>query len=190
MDERTRWLKDPREMRALAHPLRLRLLGLLRVEGPATASMLAERVGEVPALASYHLRQLASHGFVEEAPELARNGRERWWRAAHERTSWEAREFLDTPERIAALNALQRELFARYRDQLEEYLMQEPAWGPEWVEAADHSDYQLRLDAAGLRALARDLETVVERYQRRPPAAKGPREHVTVIVHAFPRAGR
>jgi DNA-binding transcriptional ArsR family regulator len=74
-------------MRALAHPLRLRLLGELRIEGPATATMLAERLEEGVSLISYHVRSLAEHGFVEEAPELARDGRERW-RATHRRTSW------------------------------------------------------------------------------------------------------
>ena len=52
-------------------------------------------------MASYHLRQLASHGFIEEAPELAEDGKQRWWRASHERTSWSTVEFLDTPERVA-----------------------------------------------------------------------------------------
>ena len=64
-------ITEPREMRALAHPLRLRLIGLLRVEGPATATALADTVGESPALVSYHLRQLDAYNFVEEAPELA-----------------------------------------------------------------------------------------------------------------------
>jgi DNA-binding transcriptional ArsR family regulator len=72
-------LRDPREIRALAHPLRLRLLDALRFEGPETATGLARRLGESSGSTSYHLRQLARHGFVEEQPGLAR-GRERWWR--------------------------------------------------------------------------------------------------------------
>src|SRR4051812_14770407 len=56
---------DVRALRALAHPLRNRLLGLLRLDGPATASRLARVVGESSGATSYHLRQLAAYGFVE-----------------------------------------------------------------------------------------------------------------------------
>jgi hypothetical protein len=61
-------------VRALAHPLRLELLDLLRFEGPATATLMARRVGE----SSYHLRQLARYGYIEETP--CQGGRERWRR--------------------------------------------------------------------------------------------------------------
>ena len=100
----THQITDAREMRALAHPLRLRLIGLLRIDGPATASALVTTVGVTPALAFYDLRQLGRYGFVVEDPELARDGRERWWRAAEARTSWDSAVFLDTPDRIAALS--------------------------------------------------------------------------------------
>jgi DNA-binding transcriptional ArsR family regulator len=174
-------------MRALAHPLRLQLLGSLRRDGPGTASTLAAALGTTPSLASYHLRQLGAYGFVEEAPELAGNGRERWWRAVHAMTSFADAEFLDTPERLAALSALETELFRGQHDQLVEYLRDAPSWGPAWVDAADHSDYFLDLDAAGLGELTGELSAVIERYRHHPPAPRGPTEHVVVILHAFPR---
>jgi DNA-binding transcriptional ArsR family regulator len=65
-------------LRLLAHPLRQRIERELR-RGPVTATTLAQALGESTGLTSYHLRELAKHGFVEEVPELAR-GRERWWR--------------------------------------------------------------------------------------------------------------
>lgn len=64
----------PRQLRALAHPLRVQLLGLLRLDGPATASRLAARVGESSGATSYHLRQLAAYGFVEDEPGQGRGG--------------------------------------------------------------------------------------------------------------------
>src|SRR6201991_5338172 len=77
---------DARTLRGLAHPLRVRILGLLRELGPATATTLAERLGQSTGATSYHLRILAQYGFVEDDPE--RNvGRERWWKAAHATTS-------------------------------------------------------------------------------------------------------
>jgi DNA-binding transcriptional ArsR family regulator len=78
---------DPTALKALAHPLRLRMLGLLRIDGPATASGLAARLGLNSGATSYHLRQLALHGFIEEAVGQG-NRRDRWWRAQHEMTSF------------------------------------------------------------------------------------------------------
>ena len=76
-------------LRALAHPTRLRMLGLLRVDGPATATTLATRLGLNTGQTSYHLRQLAQHGLVVDDAERG-NGRDRWWRAAHQSTMTDA----------------------------------------------------------------------------------------------------
>lgn len=65
-------------MRALAHPVRLALIELLTVEGPQTATEAAEHVSESPSNCSFHLRQLAKYGFVEEAGDG--RGRRRPWR--------------------------------------------------------------------------------------------------------------
>ena len=76
----------PRQLRALAHPLRLQLLGELRVSGPLTVGRLCEIFDEAPGNISYHLGVLAEFGFIVEAPELATDRRERWWRSAHDST--------------------------------------------------------------------------------------------------------
>jgi hypothetical protein len=85
---------------------------------------------------------------------------------------------------------MERVVFGRYQEQLEDYLAHVADWGTEWVEATEHSDTFLTLDAAGLRALGRELDAVVERFRENPPAPTGPTETVTVIVHAFPRRTR
>ena len=79
-------LRDPRALRALAHPIRIRLLGLLRREGPLTATEAGRRIDESSGSASYHLRQLARFGLVEDA--AGGHGRERPWRATALYTSW------------------------------------------------------------------------------------------------------
>jgi DNA-binding transcriptional ArsR family regulator len=66
------------QLRALAHPLRLQLLHLLHTDGPATASQLAQRLGESSGSTSYHLRALHRAGMLEEAEP--RNRRERRWK--------------------------------------------------------------------------------------------------------------
>src|SRR4029078_2960721 len=78
-------LLDARNLRGLAHPLRLRLLGALREGGPSTATLLAARLGESSAATIYPLRQLEAYGFVVEQAGRGR-GRERWWRSAHRST--------------------------------------------------------------------------------------------------------
>src|SRR5260370_30464032 len=72
-------LTDPRALRALAHPIRLALLGMLRSEGLLTATRAGELLGESSASCSFHLRQLAKYGLVEEA--RGGQGRQPPWRA-------------------------------------------------------------------------------------------------------------
>src|SRR2546422_9174430 len=91
LDVRELRLADVRSVRAMAHPLRMRILGSLRIDGPATSAMLARRLNTDSGQTSHHLRQLARYGFVIDAPDLGKGprGRERWWRAAQDSTSWD-----------------------------------------------------------------------------------------------------
>jgi predicted transcriptional regulator len=83
-------LTDPKAMRALAHPLRWALLEALSHAGTLTATQASEMLGESPANCAFHLRTLAKYGFVEEAG--GGKGRERPWRQAYRRMSWQARQ--------------------------------------------------------------------------------------------------
>src|ERR1700735_5248760 len=62
-----RLVNDPKTLRALTHPVRLALLEALTLEGPLTATAAGELIGESPTTCSFHFRQLAKYGFVEEA---------------------------------------------------------------------------------------------------------------------------
>ena len=88
-----RQITDSRVLAAMAHPLRGRLLDVLRVNGPSTASMLAEHTGQAVGNISHHLHTLAACELIEEVPELARDRRERWWRRASVATRWSSRDF-------------------------------------------------------------------------------------------------
>jgi DNA-binding transcriptional ArsR family regulator len=185
---RTYTLEDPEALRALAHPLRGKLLAALRLDGPATASMLAGRYGESSGSTSYHLRMLARYGFVEDDPEHSR-GRERWWRAAHELTEWFPAAFLgaDPGEAEAARQFMRRVLGdyarwqARWIDELEE-------WSPEWQDASELSDLAMRLTPAQLAALKEELIATILRYRDAGPEGDGA-ERVVVLLQAFPQAG-
>ncbi|GGI43575.1 DNA-binding transcriptional ArsR family regulator [Agromyces flavus] len=181
-------LRDAGPMRALAHPVRLRVLGMLRVDGPATVGMLAERTGEAAGSVSYHIATLAKHGFVEEAPELARDRRERWWRAAHEVTSWRTEEFLDDPERHAASDALRRAVLEAYHRELLDALEAEVALDPEWVAASDSSDGAAQLTLEEFRELAADLAAVREKWWARGREPRDGARAVRWITHVFPRS--
>jgi predicted ArsR family transcriptional regulator len=81
---RARRVHDPRVLRAIAHPLRSRILNELSAAGPMRAADVARELGVAPNLASFHLRQLAKYGLVEEDPEAARDRRDRVWRMVDE----------------------------------------------------------------------------------------------------------
>jgi DNA-binding transcriptional ArsR family regulator len=181
-------LEDPRALRALAHPLRGRLLLALRTDGPATASMLARRLDESSGATSYHLRVLAQHGFVEDDPGHAA-GRERWWRASHATTTWSPATFTegDAGDREAARQFLRR-VETDNRRLTDRWIAEIEHWPKVWQEASTASDLFLRLTPAQLARLSAELEAVVARY-----AASGAdgedAELVVVLLQAFPHRG-
>jgi DNA-binding transcriptional ArsR family regulator len=154
---------DVRALRALAHPLRNRLLGLLRLHGPSTATRLGELVGESSGSTSYHLRQLADWGFVEDAGGLG-TGRERWWRARHRVTSWESEDLLDQEGGAQVQDEMLRLQLTGHTRVLQAWMSQREELGPQWAAAASVNDYALRLTPGQARELARELEAVLSRW--------------------------
>ena len=189
-DRRVKQVTDLAGLRALGHPLRLRLLGLLRLHGPATATALGRTVGAAPNAVSYHLRQLARAGFIEPAGSAAGDHREHAWQASHDVTSWEDRAFADSPESHVALDALRRHVFDVYNEALERYLRSEADLPESWRSAAGFGDLVFRATPEDLRAVRDEVEAVVERHrQRAAGVAEGPgTETVMVIWHGFPLA--
>ena len=181
---------DPGAMRALAHPVRMRLLGDLRSRGPQPVGALAQRFGLAPGSASYHLRTLAAHGFVVEAPELARDGRERWWRAAAELTSWDPAAAQGDPERWAALGALRRVVLRGYVETLEAALEAEAELPREWVAASFQGDDRLDLTVTELAELRAELTALFDRWHARSDRDRPGAESVWVMGHAFRQAPR
>ena len=187
---RTIDLHDAGPMRALAHPLRLRILGLLRSGGPQSVGMLAEATGVASGSVSYHLSTLAKHGFVVPAPELERDGRERWWRAAHEMTTFRSEEFLDDPERREASEALRRTVLDAYHQELNAALDAEFGLEPEWVAASDSSDGGAQLTLDEFRELTAELDAVREKWWARGREPREGTRAVRWITHTFPRTER
>jgi DNA-binding transcriptional ArsR family regulator len=179
---------DEAALRALAHPLRLRLVALLRGDGPATASRLAGRVGESSGVTSYHLRRLAEVGLVEEDRDRGTR-RERWWRSAYEATQWSAADFLGNPEAYRASVSMRREIHRWQWRLLEQWLAEEGEWDKAWVDASGLSDALLVMTPDSLRAMSEEISEVVHRYRRRPPPDAGDVARVVWIQHVVPVRG-
>jgi DNA-binding transcriptional ArsR family regulator len=164
---------DPESVRALAHPLRVRIVGDLRIHGPATATIVAGRLGESSGATSYHLRVLAEHGFVEEDTSRG-TGRERWWRAAQEMTSWRPDVFRGDPEAEAAEEWLIGHQARRAMESIDEWLAGRPTADPAWVEVADQSDYWMRMTPDQLNAMTDEVHAVILRHIDETGAAAQP----------------
>src|SRR3954447_3680352 len=134
-------LTDPRAMRALAHPVRMALIGLLRREGPMTATQAAERLGESSGTCSFHFRQLAKYGFCEEAG--GGRGREKPWRATAMATSWASEP--GDPERADAERHLNLIVLQRYVEQITRWLADRSEEPGEWRRAFGFGDIVLPL---------------------------------------------
>ncbi|QEU97600.1 ArsR family transcriptional regulator [Streptomyces kanamyceticus] len=178
---------NPRSLRGLAHPLRMRLLASLRLEGPATASQLAARLGESSGATSYHLRQLAEYGFVEDDPERGK-GRERWWRSAHQGTHTDEDLIRDRdPEVQGALSTLLYEYAAQRAQEVTTWIATRHEWSQEWDESADTSDFTLYLTPAQARELSGKVSELMEGYRALTPEDGTPdAAQVRVHSHIFP----
>lgn len=177
-------------LRGIAHPVRVRMLGLLRAGGPATATTLARRLGLNTGATSYHLRQLAAHGFVVEDPALG-SGRERWWRAAHWMTRLD-RTLLDTEESNFGWAYL-RSVAELYSAQMFQAVDELSGVSPGWRRATTFSDHQLLLTPEELQQLTGEVAEVLRRYRVGTPDAERSAPPgaavVTFQLQAFPRPG-
>ena len=161
---------------------------MLRLEGPSTATLLGYRLGESSGSTSYHLRQLASYGFVEDVPGEG-NGRERWWRALHRSTHWETSDFLGDPAAREVVDELLLMQVDQRRRNLSAYVDQRRELGDDWEAAGSLSDYAMRLRPEAATAMAEELNAVLARWRDTeidPAEAAADTELVLVHVDVLP----
>jgi predicted ArsR family transcriptional regulator len=181
-----RKLTDPRAMRAVAHPVRIALLEVLGTEGPLTATQAGEHIGESPTTCSFHLRQLAKYGFIEEVEGVA--GRRRPWRLIHTGLSFS--DVSDDPETRLAATALSRVLHTFYLDRLKEGLALRRDTPTEWQKATGASEFLLYVTVDELKALDEQVEALVKPFAERIGNPKTrPRGAVPIemLFFAYPR---
>ncbi|MBD0708145.1 MULTISPECIES: winged helix-turn-helix domain-containing protein [unclassified Streptomyces] len=180
---------DPRSLRGIAHPLRIRLLRALRRHGPATASQLAERLGESSGATSYHLRQLAAHGFVEDDPTLGK-GRERWWKSVHQGLSFDEELVKNPdPEVQGALDIFMHETATMHTQELSTWFATRHTWDESWSGAADMSDFTLHLPPDRLRELSAELHKLIAHYHATSDTEAPDAARVRLHLHSFPQHG-
>jgi len=181
-----RRLTEAKALAALAHPFRSRIMDALKVDGPSTASALAQRTGQAVGSASHHLKVLAEAGLVEEAPELARDRRERWWRLAAPGTRWSRQDLADDAAAVAAADAAEALNFQRQVERTRDWMANARS-DPEWDDAAFVTQHWLRLSPDELRELGEELVALLMRWTDREVPDDGvEREPVFLYARGFP----
>ena len=181
---------DARSLRGLAHPLRMQILELLQLDGPATSTGLSARLGESTGTISWHLRLLADHGYIEEEVDRGTK-RERWWRVPKGQTVLNPADFRDDPETSGALKVYLQQLVQQYFDRVQRYVAED--WPGEWQHAAALSDWRdLRLTPEKLLALNDELTAVIDRHieaskSHNEQAADERAMPIVVQLQSFPR---
>ncbi len=185
--QNTRKITDSGTLAALAHPLRRRLLDLLRVDGPATASSLAEKTDQAIANVSHHLRVLGESNLIEQAPELARDKRERWWRMPTGSLRWSTSDFDDDPAGQVIAETLQQMLLDQHIKLLRDWYSKERSEQGDWINGAFSSDKWLRLTPQELFQLSEEIGELFGRWGRREVPDDGQqREPVLVFAYGMP----
>ncbi|HEX3453884.1 MAG TPA: helix-turn-helix domain-containing protein [Gaiellaceae bacterium] len=188
MDEipETLELDDARAIRALAHPIRLAILDLIRSAETATATECGHVTGESPQTCSYHLRALAKRGFVTRAP--SDDGRETRWGPAARTIVFTGS--VDSPEGRAVASLLQTSVLDRDRRLVVDFLEHADELSDEWQDAASFTRSTVHATAEELVELARQVHELVGRYRRpsesdRPDGARP----VDLVLYAIPKVG-
>lgn len=175
-------LTDVDALKALAHPLRQALLTRLQRHGPATSADLAAEFDEDRGATSYHLRQLARFGFIEE--DTARSaGRRKYWRAVPQDVRLPRR--ATDPATAAAAEELGRRWMEGAERNLAAYLSDREAFG-EFTAAAMHSFGGTTLTAEELVRFGEEYIAFLSRWYREPGQGSPGSRHVSVVFHAFP----
>lgn len=187
LPELKRIAPDAVALRALAHPVRLRILSLLRVEGPSTATALAARLGLNSGATSYHLRLLARHDLIAEDVGQGTR-RERWWQAKHQSTTFF--EPGSSPEQYEASAAFAEAALTQQIGMMQEAQRRHASMSPEWQAATTFSDFTMKLTAEQAKALKDKLHELLFDLMRTtmipdaqlPPGALA----YEVVLYGFP----
>ncbi|NNG39233.1 helix-turn-helix domain-containing protein [Flexivirga sp. ID2601S] len=162
------------------------MLGMLRIDGPATASQLAQRLGLNSGATSYHLRQLAEAGLITD-DESRGSKRDRWWKAAHRTTTTEPSR-VDDPEERAVMGSYHAVVARSASQEIERAAAEVEELPREWQDLVEASDWHARLTPRQVRCIKDAVHEILT------DGTAGDDESadaalVTFQFHAFPRPG-
>lgn len=152
---------DAGALRALAHPLRVRLFDLLSQYGAQTASGLATLTGESTGATSYHLRALARHDLIREV-EGRGTARERWWERPVGAITLTNPELAETPAGRAVQEAVASETLTLRQQQLMRFVRDGWEEAPDWRDATLIATASARLTSAQMADLSARLQAVID----------------------------
>ncbi|MGB7103593.1 MAG: helix-turn-helix domain-containing protein [Acidimicrobiales bacterium] len=177
-----RELTDPKTMRALTHPVRLSLLEALALEGPLTATEAGELIGESPTTCSFHFRQLAKYGFVEEAGHGP--GRKRHWKLVDVWMNFT--DVNDDAETNIAAKGLERMVFDRAFARLHNFYDTRANFPKKWREASDSTQAVIYVTPDELREVNTQILSILQRYHPRlADQSLRPKDALPVELLAF-----
>jgi predicted transcriptional regulator len=156
-------LTDPKAMRALAHPVRMSLLELLKVARTLTATQASELLGESPANCAFHLRTLAKYGFVREAG--GGRGRERPWEGVSMTIHLSTQQ--EDPRASVTAGMLQRVWLDRVFERAQNVLNSTDALPDAWRKAHEASQSVEFLTPEETKELANEVLGILRRYEDR-----------------------
>ncbi|UNK72195.1 helix-turn-helix domain-containing protein [Microbacterium sp. H1-D42] len=164
---------DAGALKALAHPLRVRIYDLLSERGAQTASSLATLIGETSGSTSYHLRALAAHDLIREVPGKG-TGRERWWERPKGRINLPGPDESMSPANRSAAQIVTAEFFRLRHQTLMDYLNR-PAdeQSEEWKDAGLVMTTMLDLTPEQMTELKDQLSAVVDAAVERYSGQEG-----------------
>ena len=180
-----RELNDLWSLRALTHPVRFSLLEALELHGPLTATQASEIIGEPPNTCSFHFRQLAKYGFIEETGDGT--GRNRPWRRVT--TGIQFTDMHEDGEIRRAAQALDRMMREHYWRRLEQFYVWRAQYPPEWQAVTGGSQATLYVTPDELKAVDKEVTAMLDRYHVRtenPEARPADARPIEILLFAFP----
>jgi DNA-binding transcriptional ArsR family regulator len=184
MPDETRSITDSNVLAAMAHPVRRRILDLLKLDGPATASALAQATGEAVGNISHHLKALATADLIEEAPELAKDRRERWWRRTSPTLWWSSADFTEDAAGEAVARALESLNLERQMGHVRRWADQPQDVQARWTRGPFSTDTWLRVTDEELAEFAAEIIALFLKWAERDLPDDG---QIRETVFAFAR---
>jgi DNA-binding transcriptional ArsR family regulator len=162
------------------------LLESLRLDGPATASLLAERTGQLVGNVSHHLKMLTRAGMIAEAAELAKDRRERWWKLVPTSLSWSVVDFADEPASEVVALAAEEQNLAYHTGKVHNWFGKRSSYDPAWRQAAFAFDWWVKATPAELVELRSRISDVINEFADQHGDNDTDREDIYLFARGFP----